>query len=95
MMNDLPWMFDEIGSSIEFQSQTTNGIVDWDAEKPPAYGYENTLSHRWHEVTCMRGVFTSEPRRGDLIKIGGKDFKVDFVRPGTASETITLTVIEI
>jgi hypothetical protein len=94
MSEDLVWILSEIGATIEFQSQVLPGIVDWDAEKPPSYGYEGTLSNRWHEVTCIRKSFTSEPKRGDLIRIDGKNFRVDFVRPGTASETITLTVIE-
>ncbi len=53
--------------------------MDRNAESPPAYGYEQTLSQRHHVFCFLRGDLPCAPQRGDCVVVQGISYAVDFV----------------
>jgi len=84
--DDLKWLIPEVGEPVIYeyangQQVETQALVDRNAETPPPYGYENTLSQKHHEFTFVGDTLPHAPKRGDLIKLGGVEYQIDFIHP--------------
>jgi len=83
---DLQWLIPELGEPVVYiyadgQQVATNAIVDRNAETPPPYGYEGTLSQKHHEFIFVGDTLPHAPKRGDIIKLNGVAYKVNFIHP--------------
>ena len=91
-VEDLEWILPTLGQDIHFFSQqlkktlSFKAIVDRSAENPPAYGYENVLTEKHHEVTFLRSSLGAgvTPIRGDKVSFDGHEYEVHYVRPDDA-----------
>lgn len=83
---DLNWMLRELGEEIVYHQKIENidlnffAIVDRNAESPPPYGYEHSLSQKHHEFTFLRNEVLA-PKRGDQIVLQGVTYEINYIHP--------------